>query len=380
MNFKKAKLSGVSAAVALALLPTYFTDVQAGAIIDNGTVMLGVRDYADLNEGGGSSGGPSFTSIVGLRSVATNSDSTSPGCTCEGWGVGILSTGEYGQANSDVGGNQNLSLVSFASTASTAVSIVNVLDASGATILQVKHDYHPLASTPYLYEVTVSITNLTGADLAAGELLYRRVMDWDIPTPGFEHVDIQGVPALLGVANGNNVRRTDNNGFNAGNPFLFNSFGCENVNFTDLRGGVACPGSASSGVSASSDEGALFDFEFEALADGATRQFNIYYGVAPDKATADLARSMVDGDASDVDIGLYSYGYCDNSAFVNPGIPACDIATGAPNTFIFGFGAVGGVLVPPDEEPPTPTPEPASLALMGLGLAGLGAARRRKKS
>ena len=78
--------------------------------------------------------------------MATNSDSTSPGCTCEGWGVGIASTGQAGYANSSVG-TANLSLVSFTSTANSAVSVVNVLNSAGAAILQVTHDYHPLAHT-----------------------------------------------------------------------------------------------------------------------------------------------------------------------------------------------------------------------------------------
>lgn len=237
----------------------------------------------------------------------------------------LASTGQAGYANSSVG-TANLSLVSFTSTANSAVSVVNVLNSAGAAILQVTHDYHPLATTPYLYETVVKITNLTGADLAAGDLVYRRVMDWDIPSPGNESVSIQGVPALLGIANGSNVRKTDNNGFNSGNPFSFTSYGLTNTNYVNSRSGNLQG-------SASSDQGALFDFEFEALANGATRVFATYYGVAPNKATADAARSLVDGDASTVDIALYSYGSCAS------GLTGCDPIAGSPDTFIFGFGS-----------------------------------------
>lgn len=347
-----------------ALLAAAAGGAQAQAIIQNSEVQLGVRAFGDLNVGGGTPATGSSTTIVGLRSVRTNSDSTSPGCTCEGWGVALRSTGQFGAANSSVDGVDNLALVSFSSTATTAVSVVNMLDARGNPLLQVTHNYHPIAGTPYLYETTVTIKNLTGNAIAAGDLVYRRVMDWDIPSPGGESVTIQGVPAALGMANGSNVARTDNNGFNSGNPLSFTSMGLQNTNFVNSEAGNLQG-------SSSSDQGALFDFEFAGLAADGTATFNTYYGVAPDKATADMARRLVDGDASDVDIGLYSYGSCIAARTVPAG---CDPTTGAPDTFIFGFNIVGGRIIDPD---PNPTPEPASLALFGVALAGAWGARRR---
>jgi hypothetical protein len=349
-------------AMALALAAAGFTTAaQAGAIITNGTVTLGVQDFGQLNQGGGTPSAGDGTTLVGLRFNATNSDSTSPGCACEGWGAAIVSKNITGFRSTDSGNSGNTSLVSLTATASTAVSTVNINGPTGAPVLQVKHDYHPLATTPNLYEVTVSITNLSGAAIAAGDLRYRRVMDWDIPTPGNEVVSIQGVPAALGIANGNNVFRTDNNGFNSGNPLSFSSFGLQNQNFTDVG---------------PDDIGALFDFEFAAVANGDTLTFFTYYGAAPTKAAADVARSLVDGDPTDVDVGLYSYGVCAS------GLTGCNVPTGAPNTFIFGFGASGGVLAPPDQPgtpPPTGVPEPGSLALLGLGFASLAALRRRQR-
>ncbi len=260
-------------------------DAEGGsAVISNGTVSLGVRDLGDLNFSG-----------VGLTYIPTGGEVLNVGCLCEGWGAADVTTATQGWASVDFG-TSNVALVSFASTASTATSVTTV----GST-LRVTHDYKPSSATPFLYEITVKIENISGAPV---DLRYSRDMDWDVPpTPFNEFVTIQGTAAEP------TVLYADNNGFQTPGP-LFGRFSLGAVgDFVDF--GPA-------------DHGALFDLGFGSLASGATRQFTIFYGAAGTEADALAAINAV---------GATVYSLGQPSVLGGPDL-------GTPNTFIFAYRRV----------------------------------------
>ena len=276
------------------------------AVIDNGLIKLGVRAEGHLNiPGAGIPSRPSSsTTAVGLRLIfpdGSESEATAPGCLCEGWGASAGAVSGY--ANEDVDGVVNLTPISFVDTPTTAVSVVDV-----GTVLEVTHDYHPSVS-PNLYEVTVTLKNISGADIA--DLRYRRVMDWDIsPTTFDEFVTIDGGTAA-------DLIFSSDNGFASANPLV-------------AAGSILFVGNAVD--SGPTDHGAIFDFKFAditagtPLADGDSKTFTIYYGAAFNEPDALAALAAVGAEA-------FSFGQ------PNVTLPADH---GEPNTFIFAFGDVGG--------------------------------------
>lgn len=269
-----------------------------GVFIDNGTIQLGVWNEGHLNVPGGppSLGG---TTEVGLRYLPTGAESTAPGCLCEGWGVGDALTGRSGYANEDSCSPPvtNLVVESFTSTASTATSVVKV-NVGGSDIFRVTHAYFPSPLTPYLYQVDVTIENISGAPT---EVLYRRVMDWDIePTAFDEFVTINAYAA-------GDLYRTDTNGFNCSNPFEFSSY---------QPGPVTDAGP--------DDHGALFDFNFGLLGPGESKTFTTFYGAAG--TTADIVAALMAVNAEIFSLGKPNSG----------GLP-----NNNQNTFAFAFKGVG---------------------------------------
>ena len=270
-----------------------------GACIENSLILLGVRPEGHLNVGGGPSSTWEGTDIVGLRYMPTGGDSTSPGCTCEGWGAADAISGVSGYAN-DSAGIWNVTGESFHATASDALSVANV----GET-LEVTHDFHPSPDTQNLYEVTVTLRNLTDASIDAR---YSRAMDWDIEPTAFEEFS-----TIFGGSS-DSLLHSSANGFSNADPlrdFASDDSGYEIGSFTD-----AGP----------EDHGAVFDFGFGLLGAGEEVSFNIYYGAAGNEADAIDALIAVGAE-------VFSLG--------QPSTPD-GASLGTPNTYIFGFSGVEG--------------------------------------
>jgi len=312
------------------------TAVYGQAIISNGTIGMGVDINGQLNIPGPASA--QGTTYYGLRFLPTNNEATAPGCICEGWGAADAGLAVTGWADNAAAPSVGVGLtpISFASTASTATTVSEV-----GSILRVTHEFKPSA-TPNLYEVTVSLENISGGNLS--DIRYTRAMDWDVePTAFNEFSTIQGATAATAVL------YSDNNGFEIPDPLgSRSSFGYPNVDFIDA--GPA-------------DHGAVFDFGFGALADGDTFSFKIFYGAAATELEALAALGVVGAE-------VYSFG--------QPNLPGGpDI--GAPNTFIFAFKGVGGVIIVDPPVVPEANTHAAGIALAGLVGASIWRRRQARK-
>ena len=314
---------------AVAAVPAPGDPCYPAVCITNGTVLLAVNPTGELNtsDATGSAAGPGD---AGLTYVPTGNDATSPGCLCEGWGVADPASGVWGGANLDTEGDggTNLIVESFEYSGSTATSVVLIQDAADEPVFRVTHEYVPSPATPNLYQVNVTIENLSGEAIATVQ--YRRVMDWDIePTAFDEFVTIDGGTASA-------LFFSSDDGFASPNPLTGPSQILFSGNATD-----AGPG----------DIGALFDFGFGPIGPGGSISFVIFYGAAASEAEANAALAAVGAEA-------YSFGQT-----------ADDPAGGAPNTFIFAFGKIGGAPIFPAPTPPPPAPAPPVVTTAGAGAA-----------
>jgi hypothetical protein len=297
--------------------------VAASAVLNNGTVTLGVNDYGNLITPG----------QVGLVFNPTNGEVLSPGCDCEGWGAKDGVTNVWGGADAARGGPQGtITLVSFSNTATTATSVTRI-----GTTMEVTHDFKPASGSSNLFQVDVTIRNISAANITA---LYRRVMDWDVPPTTFDE--------LVTIQRGTSSRITftSDDGFATSEP----ASGTPSILFT---------GNATR--SGPEDHGALFDFNFGTVAPGGSVSFTIFYGAAANRAAALGALAAVNAEA-------YSFGEPSNTP------------DGTPNTFIFAFAGVGGTPIASLLNPSIPTVGTAGLVGLAVLLAGFAATRVRRRA
>lgn len=309
-NLRFARRGLAVSAIAMTLAAGFgVAGAQAQAIIDNGTVALGIQPEGNLNFG------DVGLSFLGLP--AGGQDALTPGCPCEAWGVADFSTASdptpfFGNAGESTG-DRNLFDATLTvtgtgtdprSTGDSALSRVFVGAAGADRRLEVVHDFHPSVDS-HLYEVDVSITNVGTTDIA--ELRYRRAMDRDIPPTEFsEFVTIAGLPAT-------NIVAVSDNGFANGNPL-------------EPTGTITAPADSNFEDNGPADHGATFDFHFGSLDVGATKDFVIFYGAAASEEEALAALRAVGAE-------VYSLGQSSTADGPTDGTPA---------TFIFGFAGVGG--------------------------------------
>lgn len=291
------------------------TALAASAVLDTGTVSMGLGDDGGLGVGG-----------VGLTSTflpSGGNDAITPGCLCEGWGAaaGGIAGYTYGGSQSGI----STALLTTTTASGTGLSAASVVTMTNG--LQVTHNYS-YAAGGLLFKVAIEIKNTTAGVLT--DVRYARTLDWDVP-PGHFSDDFTSIYGGTPAGPGGKVLHTSTNPFAVPNPLVTRAQDAD-TNVTDKPG----------------DLGGYFIFGFDSLDAGASTSFDTYIGAARDVASLKTALGTVGVEA-------YSYTFDDTN----------------PVAYGYGFAGLG---LPPVFD----VPEPGSLALISLALLGTVVVRRRR--
>jgi hypothetical protein len=318
-------------------------DFASASIIFNENIRLGITRFGSLNAPYPEDlQPPSQQSTIGVQYFAITdvpgnvADATSPGCDCEGFGVGV----GYGDSpllqgwhtvNTGQAGNFFNPSVTSAGSNLTAVAQVDLVSGNPLRNVHITHSFRPSPATPFLYEVNVSIEN-TGSDPIV-DLHYIRTMDWDIfPTTFSECVDI-----VLGTTSGplGDVECAHSDGFAVPRASDFEAQG-RTFDNSALLGRCEVGNPTSFEKKGPNDHGSAWHFDFHditsatPLLQGQKRSMLIFYGAADDD---DHAKSVL----AAAKIEAYSFGYANEGG-------QC-LRSGY--RYIFGFGGVGGDVIIP---------------------------------
>ncbi len=282
-----------------------FAAMAAPAILDTGTVRMGVFD----NGGLGASG-------IGFDSAAAGGDAIIRGCLCEGWGAAAGGTSAYVYGGSGTGISSALLTTTTASGAALSASSVVVM----ANGLEVTHTYS-YAAGGTLFRIDISMKNTTGGTLA--DVRYGRTLDWDVD-PGYFGSNYTTVYGGTPTGPGGKVLHTSTDPFAVPDPMVFRSQEAD-TNVVDTIG----------------DKGGYFVFGFGPLGAGEVASFTTYIG-------ADATVGGLLGALGSVGVEAYSYttdqfkrhsyGY----GFVGLGLPP-SLGVPEPGTLaLLGMGLLAG--------------------------------------
>ena len=277
------------------------------AVIGNGIVKVGVGSgYGAMGSGPDApSTGTGSTTVV-LRDQATGYEgAVQSNAYSVGWGISHDGTASGYCGNPPPCPGGSITSGTYSGTASTAVQ--QDIEAGAGRPLRVTHDFHPHPTEANVYEVNVTITNVDSVSHSA--VTYRRSMDWRIePTPQNEVVTIQGITPIPAPVT------------------FFGDSGTGPYNPLSAAGTAGCPVTAYFLDCGPGDKGFTFDFDFGTFAPGQTKEFCMYYGVAPSEADANASMASIG-------IEIYSLAKPTDSMLSDSGL-------GTPVTFFVGFACM----------------------------------------